>query len=92
MLLRGLLSHREWRLHRQVVDGAWRHFDRAHSMSFPHMKRHTAISDIFSLMESNAPLGMDTLAHKWLKVLLYAFPLKTHRQAQGDSNRSGFWS
>lgn len=27
-------------------------------------------------VEKGAPLGMDALAHKWTKVLLYAFPPK----------------
>lgn len=30
----------------------------------------------FSLMDGDAPLGMDALVHDWPRALMYAFPLK----------------
>ena len=73
LLSRGNPLYGEWRLHPQVVDLIWRRFGRAAVDLFA-SRENAHCPMYFSLLDGNAPLGIDALAHPWPKVLLYAFP------------------
>ena len=64
---------REWRLHPLVVAQIWTHFGRAEVDLFA-ARVNTHCLLFFSMKDSDAPLGVDALAHPWSNTLLYAFP------------------
>ncbi|XP_016150619.1 uncharacterized protein [Sinocyclocheilus grahami] len=72
LLSRQSLQDGEWRLHPQVVDLLWQRFGRAEVDLFAlNMTTHCPLRFFLS---SPSPLGLDALAHKWLRTNLYAFP------------------
>lgn len=64
---------REWWLHPVVVAQIWDCFGRAEVDLFA-SRANTHCPLFFSMTDSNAPLGMDALAHPWPNTFLYAFP------------------
>ncbi|XP_060750593.1 uncharacterized protein LOC132862550 [Tachysurus vachellii] len=73
LLSRGNPLYGEWKLHPQVVSQIWQRYGQAAVDLFA--SRENAHCPLyFSLVDANAPLGVDALAHRWPDVLLYAFP------------------
>ncbi|KAL6475051.1 hypothetical protein MHYP_G00160910 [Metynnis hypsauchen] len=73
LLSRGNPLYRDWRLHPQVVAQLWQRYGQAALDLFASReKAHCPL--YFSLLDGNAPLGVDALAHPWPNILLYAFP------------------
>ncbi|MGH0129234.1 UNVERIFIED_CONTAM: hypothetical protein FKN15_024694 [Acipenser sinensis] len=58
-------SYQGRRLHPDVVNMIWDRFGRAEM---------DLIASLESIQKSWAPLGVDAMAHKWTRALLYAFP------------------
>ncbi|XP_062409095.1 uncharacterized protein LOC134100063 [Sardina pilchardus] len=72
-LSRASLSNQEWRVHPSVIEHIWARFGRAEIDLFA-SKENTHCELFFSILDWDAPLGTDALAHTWPNVLLYAFP------------------
>ncbi|KAL6467752.1 hypothetical protein MHYP_G00234290 [Metynnis hypsauchen] len=73
LLSRGNPLYGDWRLHPQVVAQLWQRYGQAAVDLFA--SRENAHCPLyFSLLDGNAPLGVDALAHPWPNLLLYAFP------------------
>ncbi|XP_065325845.1 uncharacterized protein LOC134621241 [Pelmatolapia mariae] len=73
LLSRGGPLVREWRLHPLIVAQMWDLFGKAQLDLFA-SRVNTHCPLYFSIIDHNAPLGLDALAHQWPDVLLYAFP------------------
>lgn len=73
LLSRGQPHPGEWRLHADVVQDIWRRYGTAQVDLFASVDT-THCPLWFSLAEPVGPLGRDALAHRWPRVLLYAFP------------------
>ncbi len=71
LLSRGGVIYGEWRLHPLTVNMIWSVFGRAEMDLFA-SARNTHCPLFYSLTHS--PLGVDALAHSWLKVRKHAFP------------------
>ena len=72
LLSRGQPQYGEWCLHPQVATQLWEKFGRASVDLFA--SRENALCPLFFSLTSDAPLGIDALAHPWPNELLYAFP------------------
>ncbi|XP_076746637.1 uncharacterized protein LOC112431703 [Maylandia zebra] len=73
LLSRGGPLVREWRLHPSIVAQIWDLFGEAQIDLFAsRVNAHCPL--YFSIIDHDAPLGLDALAHQWPDVLLYAFP------------------
>jgi hypothetical protein len=64
---------REWKLHPQVVKQMSERYGQASVELFA--AQENVRCPLFFALAGDAPLGLDTLAHPWSRVLLYAFPL-----------------
>ncbi|XP_019204408.1 uncharacterized protein LOC109195978 [Oreochromis niloticus] len=73
LLSRGGPLVREWRLHPLIVAQIWDLFGKAQIDLFA-SRVNTHCPLFFSIIDHDAPLGLDALAHQWPDVLLYAFP------------------
>ena len=73
LLSRGNPLYGEWSLHPQVVGQIWQRYGQAAVDLFA-SRENAQCPLFFSLMDVEAPLGVDALAHPWPNVLLYAFP------------------
>ncbi|XP_039904084.1 uncharacterized protein LOC120744034 [Simochromis diagramma] len=73
LLSRGGPLVREWRLHPSIVARIWDLFGEAQIDLFA-SRVNTHCPLYFSIIDHDAPLGLDALAHQWPDVLLYAFP------------------
>lgn len=73
LLSRGSPRYKDWKLHSGVVAQIWEIYGTAEVDLFA--SREDAQRPLYySLADQSAPLGMDALAHKWPRSLLYAFP------------------
>lgn len=73
LLSRGTPLYGEWTIHPQVVATIWERFGRAAVDLFA-SHENAQCPLYFSLRDTDAPLGVDALAHPWPNALLYAFP------------------
>lgn len=73
LLSRGNPLYADWKLHPQVVRQIWSQFGQA-SVDIYATVENAQCPLFFSLHDQGAPLGVDALAHRWPKTLLYAFP------------------
>ena len=72
LLSRGPLSYAEWSLHPEVAAQLWDKFGVPEVDLFASMEN--AKCPLFFSLGGETPLGLDALAHRWPRTLLYAFP------------------
>lgn len=70
---RGAPTYGEWALHPEVVMQIWARYSWAVVDLFA-SRENARCALFYSLRSTDAPLGVDALAHAWPRVLLYAFP------------------
>ena len=72
LLSRGPLRYSDWSLHPQVATQIWNRFGTPEVDLFA--SEENTKCPLFFSFNGPSPLGLDALAHRWPKTLLYAFP------------------